>query len=731
MGIIYNAEQRIFQLNTKNSTYLIQISKGDFLLHVYYGAKIPKITDFSDRQVRLATASFSAVSPSGGFTLDTAALEYPCSGTGDFRSSALQIKGANGNTATDIRYRGHEIFPGKYSIPGMPATYVENEEEAQTLAIVAEDALTGAEVTLYYTVFENYSAMARAVKIVNRGEHPFDIERVYSSCTDFQSRAFDMIHLHGHYGYERRIDRRPLDFGTQAIGSRRGSSSHQHNPFLALAASGATETAGDVYGFSFVYSGNFSIEAEVDCYETTRVLVGIHPADFNWHLNVGETFWTPETVSVYSDSGIGEMSRIFHKLYRYQLCRGEWKTKKRPIVVNNWEATYFNFDDEKLVAIAKDAAELGIEMLVMDDGWFGNRNNDCSSLGDWFVNENKIRGGLKSLVERINALGVKFGIWFEPEMVSPISKLYEAHPDWCLKIEGREMSIGRNQYVLDMSRADVRDYLFTCISDILSSANIEYVKWDFNRNLTEAGSALLPPERQKEVVHRYVLGLYELLERLTKTFPHILWEGCSGGGGRYDPAMLYYSPQIWTSDTTDAVRRVEIQFGTTMVYPASSMSAHVSAVPNHGSGRVTSFETRGNVAMAGAFGYELDLNKLDDHDRACVRKQVEDYHKYYRLIQDGDYYRIVSPFDQHDYCCWMYVSPEKDEALVTFVVMHWITRKVLFLKLQGLDEDKLYRDEISGKVYSGALLMHSGLNFSGYYGDGSSLTVHLKEIKTE
>ena len=496
MPVVFDSEKRVFKLDTPSSSYAMKISPTGYLLHLYYGAYVPD-TDLDYLRMRQRNAAFSACVASaeeGGLSLDTAQLEYPVNGSGDFRSVALSVRGANGSSVTDIRYRSHRIYPGKPKLEGLPATYTNDDSEAETLEIVCVDELTGAEITLIYAAFSKLDVITRSVRIANTSDKPFSIERVHSAAVDFTEMDFDMLHLQGRWAKERTLVTRHLEFGLQGIHSRRGSSSHNNNPFIALARDGYTEESGEVFGFSFVYSGNFAAEVEVDCMRSTRVLMGTDPVDFAWKLEPGESFQAPEVVMVYSDHGVGGMSRTYHKLYRFNLCRGEWKTKKRPIIVNNWEATYFNFDSEKLVAIAKDAADLGIEMLVMDDGWFGKRNNDKSSLGDWYVNEDKLKGGLAELVRRVNALGVKFGIWFEPEMISPDSDLYRAHPDWCLHTEGRERSIGRNQYVLDMSRKDVRDNIFDQMYKILSSANIEYVKWDFNRNLTEVGSELLPPE---------------------------------------------------------------------------------------------------------------------------------------------------------------------------------------------------------------------------------------------
>ena len=730
MPVIFDSEKKIFKLDTPSSSYIFEVSPTGYLLHLYYGAYVPD-TDLDYLRMRLGNASFSAnvIAPEEhGLSLDTAAVEYPVNGTGDFRVSALSVRGENGNSATDIRYKSHRIYVGKPKLAGLPATYTNDDSEAETLEITCLDSLTGAEVTLIYTAFAKLDAITRSVRVKNISDKKFKLDRIHSACVDFTGMDFEMLHLQGRWAKERTLVKRHLEFGLQGIHSKRGSSSHNNNPFVALARDGYTEESGEVYGFSLVYSGNFAAEIEVDCMASTRILMGLNPEDFGWTLEAGEEFQSPEVVMVFSKNGVGGMSRTFHKLYRHNLCRGEWKTKKRPILVNNWEGTYFDFDDDKLVAIAKDAADLGIEMLVMDDGWFGVRNTDNCSLGDWYVNEKKLRGGLGSLVDRVNALGLKFGIWFEPEMISPDSDLYRAHPDWCLHVNGRERSEGRRQLVLDMSRKDVRDNIFDQMSAILSSANIEYVKWDFNRNLTEVGSELLPPERQCETAHRYMLGVYELLERLLTAFPHLLLEGCSGGGGRFDAGMLYYSPQIWTSDDTDAMERLEIQYGTSMVYPPSSMSAHVSAVPNHQTGRVTSFRTRGDVAMAGAFGYELDLTKLTNEERELVRQQVADYHKHYDLIQNGDYYRLINPTeDKAKITCaaaWESVSEDKREVLVTYVVIRTQAHVARYLRLRGLDPDRIYVSD-DGKRYSGALLMNAGLNLTGGWRDGESRVIHF------
>ncbi len=729
----------VFHLRAGDASYVVGVFHG-FVLHLYSGAAVSD-DDLTYLLVRVGHDSVvprPADTTEGWFSCDIAPFEYPAYGTGDFRPSAVMVKAqtksevqsaAAPNTA--LRYVSHEVVVGKPTLDSCPAVFA-NENECDTLVIHCEDAATGIKYDLYYSAMRELPAVCRRTVIVNDSENDAHILRAYSASVDFTTvdPEAELVHLWGTWGRERHIERTPLCHGSVSVSSRRGASSHHHNPFAALVTRETTEEYGMAFGVSLVYSGNFDITCDVDAFGLTRLMAGISPDGFDWKLAPGESFVTPEAVLVISDAGLGKMSRTYHKLYRKNLCRGEWADKERPILVNNWEATYFKFDDEKLLAIAKDAADCGIEMLVMDDGWFGVRNDDKSSLGDWFVNEDKLKGGLNPLVEKINALGLKFGIWFEPEMISPVSKLYEAHPEWCLMTAGRDMSISRNQYVLDMTREDVRDYLFETISGVLSSANIAYVKWDFNRNLTEAGSLLLDNERGGEIFHRYVLGLYDLLDRITTAFPHLLLEGCSSGGGRYDPAMLYYSPQYWTSDDTDAMERLDIQLGTTMVYPASSMSCHVSASPNHQTGRATSFETRGNVAMAGAFGYELDLTKLTDAERDLIRKQVNDYHRYYGIINRGDLYRLILPTDSYNgkigkCASWMYVSEDKSEALFTFVVIRTSVHPVYFVKLRGLDPNAEYVDEATGKSYRGDTLMNAGVNLTKNWRDGDSVVMHF------
>ena len=722
MSITYNPEKKLFHLHTSDTTYVIGIYDEGYILGLYYGARVED-DDFSAFCSRYPSASFSPSDPvigDNGFSPDTAPIEYGTNGAGDFRIAALSVRGAAGDNVTDIRYRAHRICAGKQPIPGIPSTYVTDDAEAETLEIDAEDAVTGVRVTLVYTVFADYPVMTKRVIVHNPTDNTLYLERVFSACNDFPTMDYDLVTLYGRHVVERSVEKRALAHGLQGVESKRGVSSHTQNPFAALMRRGATEDYGDVYGFNFVYSGNFSALAECDFNGSTRFLMGINPNDFEWTLQSGESFYAPEVVCVYTDKGLGEMSRIFHRFYNRHLIRGRFQTQKRPLLINSWEAAYFDFDTDKLLAFADVAKDLGIEMLVMDDGWFGKRNDDRSSLGDWIVNEEKLPGGLRRLVDGVHARGLKFGIWYEPEMISPDSDLFRAHPDWHVHVEGREPKIGRHQYVLDVSRADVRDYIFSLMEPVIRENKIDYVKWDFNRNVSDAGSALLPPERKKEFFHRFILGTYDLMGRLVAAFPDVLFEGCSGGGGRFDPAMLCLTPQIWTSDNTDPIERLTIQFGTSLCYPASAMGAHVSACSR------TGYETKGNVAMWGTFGYELDPRKLTEEDRAIVRRQIADYHKYYDLIRTGDLYRLISPFENRFRAAWQIVAADRSSTLFTLVTMRREECGMCFIRLKGLDPDRFYTCAEDGKTYSGAYLMRAGLNVSDHiHADGESLTLYF------
>ncbi len=728
MSIAYFEKERVFKLDTPHSSYLIGlIDEENFVGHIYYGKRL----ESHDLAYLMRTGEPPFV-PSVNARdrlsfLDSCPMEYPTHGLGDFREDAISVRTAGGHTALQLSYREHRIYRGKPALEGLPATFG-GEEECGTLELHCVDPVLKLRVILFYTAFEDTDIIARSVKVVNESDSMIYLTKVMSTCLDMDNREFDLITLHGSWARERHINRRPVAPGFQGVSSVRGESSHQEHPFMALLSHNADQDTGEVYGMSFVYSGNFLAETYLSQFDTVRALMGIHPADFCWKLGAGESFQAPEAVMAYSANGLGGMTRSFHDLFRKHLIRGEYRDKKRPILINNWEATYFDFNTEKLIAIAKQASELGIEMLVMDDGWFGHRNDDNSSLGDWFVNETKLPGGLKYLVDEVNRLGMKFGIWLEPEMISPDSELYRAHPDWAIAIPGRTAGLCRNQYVLDLSRQEIVDYVYGRISEILHSANIEYVKWDMNRQLADLGSAGLEPDRQGELFHRYVLGVYQLQERMITEFPHLLLENCSGGGARFDPGMLYYSPQIWCSDDTDAIERLEIQEGTALVYPLSAMGAHVSDCPNHTVGRVTPFETRGYVALAGTFGYELDVTKIPEEDRRQIPEQVRMYHTYNDLVRTGDYYRIASYSENHKYDCYMVVSKDRREALVTFIQVlmrpNYHSRRIC---LKGLDPQKNYRIEGEERVYSGEAMMYAGIQVENPWGDFRGKLLHVVE----
>lgn len=726
--IKYDEKSRSFKLIAGDTCYMLAIASGDYLAHVYYGKALPD----SDMNylLRLDENPFTPETNNRDKAcyMDTLPFEYPCFGLGDYREPCLAIMDSDGMSTVDLRYKSHRIFNGKPVLKGLPATFA-NEDEAQTLEITCVDEHTGLEAVLVYSAFEKINAVTRSVRFKNNGSRPVSLTTVMSACVEFDTPDYDMITLNGSWARERAVERCRLHHGKQSIDSFRGESSHQNNPFVALCSHNANEDMGEAYGFSFVYSGNFKAQAEVTQHKKTRFIMGINPFDFSWLLESGEEFTAPEVVMVYSDEGLGRMSRTFHDLYRQNLIRGEYKDKRRPILINNWEATYFNFDTQKLIDIAKEASKLGIEMLVMDDGWFGHRDSDNSSLGDWFVYEKKLQGGLKYLVDEVNKLGMKFGIWFEPEMVSPDSELFKAHPDWAIQVKGRELTLCREQYVLDFSREDVRDYVYSMMKKILDSANIEYIKWDMNRQLTEVGSATLPSNRQRELWHRYVLGVYDLMERLTSDYPHILLENCSGGGARFDAGMLFFSPQIWCSDDTDAIERLKIQHGTSMVYPCSAMGAHVSDCPNHTVGRTTPFATRGHVAMVGTFGYELDVTKIPQQDRDAIPNQIAEFNRFNTLVRTGDHYRIGNVFEDNTWDAWQFVSKDKREALLEFVqVLSRPNQRSRRICLKGLDENTLYSLDGTELVLSGKALMCAGINIQNLWGDYQSKLYHFIAI---
>ncbi len=706
MAIGFRQEGRIFTLDTKHTSYRMKVDEYGFLLHLYYGGRVYGNMDYL---LTCYDRGFSGnpwdVGNDRTYSLDVLPQEYPVMGVGDFRNSALIVRNADGSDCCDLRYIGHEIKQGKYGLPGLPAVYAD-AGEAETLEITLGDKVSGMRVTLLYGVLEEADIITRSVVLENRGVNNVTVEKAASACLDFVTGSFDMLSFYGRHTMERNLQREELRHGTYAIGSRRGTSSHQYNPAVILADRNTTEDTGGCYGMVFVYSGNFLFEAERDQYDQTRLLMGMQSDLFHYPLEQGEKLVVPETILCYSDQGLGALSARFHDCIREHLCRGKFRDAPRPVLLNSWEAAYFTFDGQTLLKLAKSTAALGIDMIVMDDGWFGKREDDNSGLGDWQVNEKKLGCTLRELIEQINGEGVKFGIWIEPEMVSEDSELYRQHPDWALRIPGREPVRGRNQLVLDFSRADVRDYIFEQICSILDQGKIEYVKWDMNRSIADVFSG---ETEQGKVTYQYVLGVYDFLERLLQKYPDILLEGCSGGGGRFDAGMLYYTPQIWCSDNTDALDRLRIQYGTSFFYPASAVGSHVSAVPNHQTGRSVSLHTRGVVAMAGAFGYELDPEKLTAEEREAVREQIRQYRSREELIRRGRYYRLSDPFTAA-YTAWMFVSKDGSRALLSVVMleMHG-NMTVSYVKLKGLDAASVYRDMESGRRYYGADLMEAGL----------------------
>ncbi len=736
MNITYQERNRIFKLDTVHTSYCIGIvDEENFVGHIYYGRKLTE-----DNLAYLMRTEEPPYVPSENNRdrtsfLDAFPMEYTGSDLGDFREGTLEVRTMSGHTGVSLSYLSHRIYDGKEALSGLPATFGQ-DSECKTLELTCEDKILHLQVILSYSIFADSDAIARSVKIINNAKEPIYLTKVLTACIDMDNDDYEMITLHGSWARERAIQTRPVMQGKQSVSSVRGESSHQEHPFMAWKKSTTTEESGDIYAMNFVYSGNFLAQIEMNQFSSIRAMMGIHPHDFCWKLESGESFQAPEVICVYSSEGIGGMTRCFHDLYRNRLIRGEYKDKKRPILINNWEATYFDFNTEKLLDIARQASKLGIEMLVMDDGWFGHRNDDNTSLGDWQVNEEKIDGGLKYLVDEVNKLGMKFGIWFEPEMISPNSDLYQKHPDWAIAIPGRTGSLARNQYVLDLTRQEVRDYVYEMFAAILRSANIEYVKWDMNRQLSDPGSYGLPADRQGELFHRQVLAVYELQDRMTKEFPHLLLENCSGGGARFDAGMLYYSPQIWCSDDTDAIERLSIQAGTAMIYPLSTMGAHVSDCPNHTVGRVTPFETRGYAALAGTFGYELDVTKISEENRNLIPKQVAMYHQYNDLIRSGDYYRIAHYADNHYYDCYEVVAKDKSEALVTYIQIlnrpNYHSRRI---HIPGLDPKRTYNivnaedwPEMKQTEYKGDTLHYAGINIPPLWGDFKGRLMHLKAI---
>ena len=743
MSIVYDAAARTLTLHTRESSYQMQIGPLGHLLHTYYGRRAEG--DFRSLHL-LKDVGFSPVpheldGETRGWSLDTLPQELSGANSGDFRLTSLCAVTADGRRGGSLRYVRHEIRRGKYALRGLPAAF-DPDGEAETLSVTLADEALGLEAELLYGVYESRDLITRAVRVTNRGSAPLRLEKAASCCLDLPFGDWDLLHFHGRHAMERQPERVAVMNGVQRIGSGRVSSGHQHNPFLILCDKHANEDAGDCLGLMLVYSGSFEMELEQDQMGSLRLTAGIKSEGFSWTLQPGESFDTPEALLCFRHDGLNALSRRYHRLIREALCRSRWSGAERPVLLNNWEATYFNFDHRKILSIAREARDLGADLFVLDDGWFGRRSDDRSSLGDWFVNREKLPGGLEPLIRDIHALGLRFGLWVEPEMVSENSELFRAHPDWALAVPGRLPALGRSQLALDLSRREVADWVFETLAGLLRRYPIDYIKWDINRSLTDLYSPALPADRQGELAHRCTLGLYGILERLTAEFPEVLFEGCAGGGGRFDAGMLAYFPQIWCSDDTDPIERLTIQRGTGYGYPLSAVGAHVSASPNHQTGRRTPLDTRAVVAMAGGFGYELDPGKLSEEEKERIRGQIARFRELSPLLREGDLYRLTELDEPRDFEAWQLVSADRGESLMSLVLTHpRANPRPLHLRLKGLDPAARYRverldvfdaflpekPEPLPQIYTGAALLYAGLTLPRMMGDYPSVQLRLRK----
>lgn len=727
--INFDEKNKVFHLHNDQISYLLSIEDGKTLAHLYFGKAIKEY--HGQLRYPRVDRGFSGNLPGSldrTFSRDSLPKEYSTAGEMDYHTPAAVVRQKDGSNALFLTYEGYKIVDGKPDLKGLPHSFVENKDEAETLIVTLIDEKSKVKFELSYTIYRDRPVITRSVRVVNDGNDAVNIEKVASMQIDFVDRNFESITLPGAHAHERRVERSKINQGIHVYASHRGTSSHQMNPFLALVDPETIECTGDAYGFAFVYSGNHKFEVEKDQFAQTHVNIGIDDFNFNWELKPEASFQTPEVLMVYSDQGLNKMSQAFHSLIHDRVIRSKYKDQVRPILVNNWEATYFDFNEDKLKPIVDDAKEMGIEMFVLDDGWFGHRDDDNSSLGDWKVFKKKFPNGLDHFADYVHQQGLKFGLWFEPEMISIDSDLYKKHPDYLMHVPGRTPSPSRNQYVLDLGRKEVRDNIFDQMDQILSSNKINYIKWDMNRHLSDIYEADLPSSRQGEVYHRYVLGLYDLLERIVDKYPDLLIEGCSGGGGRFDAGMAYYNPQIWASDDSDAIDRLSIQYGTSLVYPQSMMTSHVSVSPNEQNGRITPFNTRGVVAMWGDLGYELDLTKMSKEDRQAVKEQVAEYKKIRKVTQYGTFYRLKSAQTSNQ-CAWETVSLDKNETVLSVVrVMASAQPDLTKTKLVGLDPQKHYEDQETHEVYGGDELMNLGLYDPVERGDFKAKMYHFKAI---
>ena len=721
-------QDNTFILSNDEITYSFSIEKERYLRHRYFGKRINASTNINQPYFFDRGFCSNPFPDERDFSLDTLFQEYPDMNQGDFRSPAYVIQTEDGKRVTRFFYKGYKIIKGKPSLKGLPAIYTENDKEAATLCITLEDEYLKAKINLYYTIFKDFAAICRHVEIVNSGKQNLYLERLMAMSMDFAGTDYDVLTLSGSHINEKNINRRHISADTIVIDSNRGASSPQETPAIFLMEREATENFGQVWGFNFVYSGDFQAVVQTGQYNSVRVQMGMNPLTFGWSLKENESFVSPETVMVYSDEGMNKMSQTFHNMYRKRLCRGVYREKIRPILINSWEAFCFDVDEEKCLSLAKKAADLGIELFVLDDGWFKNRVCDKNALGDWVEDENKFPNGIEHLVKEINKMGMQVGIWFEPEMVSPNSDLYRKHSDWIIRSQNYEPILSRCQYVLDLSNPEVCDYVIESLSKVLSKTNVTYVKWDMNRHITDLGSYYLEKDRQRELSHRYMLGLYHILDELNKRFPNVLFEGCSSGGGRFDAGMLYYMPQTWTSDNTDAVCRMKIQYGTSLLFPPITMGAHVSAVPNHQVGRVTPLQTRFIVAMSGNLGYEMDLAQISDEEKEAIKEQIAFYKSIREVIQKGSFYRLKNPQNGNE-VAWNFVSEDKKTVIYCyFKILAEPLRVNTPVRLKGLDENGIYKSKTNGICYGGDELMYAGIVSKPILEDFASYVYVLEKV---
>lgn len=707
MSIQVNASNRLFHLQTKHTSYVFHVIEDGSLGQLYYGPKIPFKDDYANLNTREEhDCTNTRTDEDVEFQAELLKQEYAGLGKGDYRYPAFQITYPNGSRTSEFQYRDYELKDGKARLTGLPSTFADDSNDSQTLTVKLADG--DLELQLHYTIFADEDVIVRSTTFVNHGKTVF-LNRALSAQLDLPDANYDFIQFAGSWSRERHLHRSHLRPGTQSISSLRTASSHQENPFFMLARPHTDNNQGAVFGFNFVYSGNFLDSVEVDQFDTTRVLIGINPDEFGWKLNSGDSFQTPEVIFSYTDNGFNALSQQLGAFYAQHLINPHFTHQERPILINNWEATFMDFTEDKLMPIVERAKELGIEMFVLDDGWFGHRDDDRSSLGDWFVDEKKFNHGIAGFAKRVHDLDMKFGLWFEPEMISIDSKLYQTHPEWMIKTPGRGQTPGRHQFVLDMSRQEVVDYLFGLMSHIIQDAKLDYIKWDMNRNITEMYGADLPADQQLEFSHRYILGVYDLYDRLTKAFPDVLFESCASGGGRFDLGMMYYAPQAWCSDDTDAIERIKIQDGTSYGYTPSMWGAHVSAVPNDQVGRLTSIDTRAKVAYFGAFGYELDVTELSDEEQATIKQQVAFYKQYRKLFQFGTFYRLETPDTSDNVYGWETVSPDKQTAIgMRYQILNGANPAYIRYYFKGLDPERHYTVNDGSEVFSGAELMNAG-----------------------